>query len=173
MAKKTLLVYPNPFVHMDHDGYPAGACPCDMPEHVGMTTRKWVGAELDKGGTFLLEKLSKEELHYRDARQQTRFKFNFAEPTLLPVTEYYKDRLAGLNILDQEILPANEETARIAGVKFVDPKAALAKAKAAATARWAAETGTDEEPEGIGVLDAAIAKLGAAPTQSPAVEGDI
>lgn len=167
MAKKFFYAYPNPFIHLDHDGYPAGVCPCDMPEHVGMLVRKWVGASLDHENTFLTEKLSQEERRYRDPRQQTRFKFNLAEPTMLPVTEYYRDRFRG-----REILPADAATARLAGVPFVDPIEALRAEKVAAIARWRAENGPDETPEGIGHLDVAIASLGAPAQPSGGPQGD-
>jgi hypothetical protein len=162
MAKKFLLVYPNPFIALDHDGFPAGACQCDMAEHVGMTSRRWVGAELDDKATFLLEKLSPEELRYRDARQQTRFRFDFSEPTRLPVTEYYRDRLR-----HSEILCADEATAKLAGLKFVAPAEALAKAKADAAAKWIAMMGPGEKPDGIDLLDTAMAAIGAAPAAAP------
>jgi len=158
MAKKFLLVYPNPFIALDHDGMPAGACQCDMAEHVGMTVRKWVGAELDAAGTFLLEKLSAEELRYRDARQQTRFKFDFSAPTMLPVTEYYKDRLRG-----SEILCADKASAKLGGLEFVAPIEALAKSKADAAKKWIAMHGPGETADGIDSLDAAIAAIGGAP----------
>lgn len=157
MAKKFLLVYPNPFIAIDHDGMPAGACPCDMPEHVGMTSRQWVAAELDPQGTVLLEKLSAEELRYRDARQQTRFKFAFGEPTKLPITEYYKDRLRST-----ELLAADKDTAHAAGLEFIAPADALAKSKAAALKKWAALHGPGEKPEGIDLLDKDIAAMGTA-----------
>lgn len=160
MAKKHLFVYPNPFIHLDHDGYPAGACPCDMLEHVSETVRKFVGASLDGKNTFLLEKLSIEEAQYRNARQQTRFVFDLSAPTMLPVTEYYKDRLrAG------EILPADERTAIIAGVKYVHPREALRAAKEAALKQWRAENPT-EDPEGIDSLDGELAKLEPAPAKT-------
>jgi hypothetical protein len=162
MAKKFLFVYPNPFIHLDHDGYPAGACPCDMPEHVGMTTRRLVGAEFDPDGTFLLEKLSQEESRYRDARQQTRFKFDFTAPTMLPVTEYYKDRLR-----HGEILPADAATAALGGIKFVPAAEALAKSKAEAAAKWIAMMGPGEKPDGIDSLDKDIAAMGAQPAPQP------
>jgi hypothetical protein len=155
MAKKFLLAYPNPFIHLDHDGYPAGACPCDMPEHVGMTTRRWVGAELDPAATMLLEKLTEEERRYRDARQQTRFLFTFSEPTKLPVTEYYKDRLR-----HGEILPADADSARLGGIDFMPPAQALAQAKTDACAKWVALMGPGEKPELVDALDSAIASIG-------------
>jgi hypothetical protein len=170
MAKKTFKVYPNPYVYIDHDGYPAGACPCDMPEHVGMTSRRFVGAKLDSEETRLLEKLSKEESRYRDARQQTRFAFDFSEPTTLPVTEYYRDRLNS-----SELIAADAETHKQTSIvgDFVSPKDALAKAKAAAVKRWAAERGDAEKPEGIDSLDAAIAAIGgtSAPATTKTVKG--
>lgn len=158
MAKKFLLVYPNPFLHVDHDGYPNCACPCDMPEHTGMTVRRFVGAKFDQTNTFLLETLTEEELLYRNARQQTRFAFEFAEPTKLPVTEYYKDRVRG-----GELIAADETTARIGGVAYVEPKQVLADAKAHALKHWAALHGPDEEPELIDAHDKAIEALGVKP----------
>lgn len=154
---KIFKVYPNPFIHLDHDGYPAGACHCDQVHHVGMTTRRFVGATLDSEQTMLLEKLSKEELQYRNARQQTRFKFTFDEPTTLPVTDYYRDRLR-----DGEIFAADQETWKLmeASGPFVSPRDALAKSKEAAISRWRAETGSSGRPDGIDVLDQSIAALG-------------
>ena len=159
MAKKMFRVYPNPFLSLDHDGYPASACPCDMLEHVGMTVRKWVGAKLDPANTMLLEKLSVEEARYRDPRQQTRFAFDFSQPTEILVTEYYRDR-----IRSNEIFCADLETYKLAGIgkveDFIKPEEALKKAKAAALKQWAAERGSDEKPEGVDSLDDAIGALG-------------
>lgn len=158
MPTKTLSVYPNPYIAVDHEGYPAGACPCDMPEHVGMTTRKWVGAELDIDQTQLLEQLSAEERLYRNPRQRTRFKFELGEPTSLPVTHYYIDRIRG-----GELIAANADTARLGGVEFVEPRKALAASKKAACAKWEAENGPGTKPEHIDALDQAPAVPKAAP----------
>lgn len=160
---KFFLVYPNPFIHMDHDGYPAGVCHCDLLEHVG-NVRKWVGARLDQDQTTPLEKLSKEETGYRFARQQTRFSFDFSEPTRVPVTEYYRDRLRG-----GEILPADAATHKLAGLEgdFVPARQALAKAKEEALKLWRANYGPDERPALIDALDVNVAALQAIQTPAP------
>lgn len=167
---KTLSVYPNPFIHLDHDGYPAGVCPCDMVEHVGMTRRAWVGARIDPDQTFMLEKLTEEERRYRDARQQTRFKFDFSEPTTVLMTEYYKDRLRA-----REIIPADLETHISAGLlhqDYLPPAQVLELSKAASLKQWKAEHGPDTTPEFLSALDSAIAVLGAPPAP-PAPLGDV
>lgn len=161
--KKNFAVYPNPYIAIDHDGYPAGACPADGPEHVGMTVRKWVGATLDSAETMLLERLTKEERQYRDARQQTRFKFHFEEPTQIPNTEYYKDR-----IQTRELIAADRETHVMAGGKpdeFREPIAVLQASKAAALKQWSAERGPGATPEHINVLDQLMSRLTVNPAQ--------
>lgn len=149
MGKRQFLVYPNPFIHLDHDGYPAGATPCDMHEHVGLV-RKWVGAELDTEQTKPIEKFEPGDL--RTPRQVTRFRFRFDAPTALPCTPYYADR-----IRDGELIPADETTARYVGIAFRDPAEVLEEAKTKAIDDWKAR---EEEPEHVDVFDAAIAALG-------------
>ncbi len=147
MAKsKRILVYPNPYMHLDHDGYPAGATPTDRMEHVGETVRSWVGAKLDQDQTFHTENLSSDEQAFRFPRQQTRFKFELSTPTELPVTQYYRDR-----IRDGELFVADEASAKECGFAFTDPKKALHAAKAAAIASWKASYG--ELPEFVDALD--------------------
>lgn len=151
MGKRQFLVYPNPFIHLDHDGYPAGATPCDRLEHVGITTRKWVGAELDAEQTKPIEQFEPGDL--RTPRQITRFRFHFAEPTALPTTPYYADR-----IRDGELIAADEATARYVGVKFRSPADALAAAKDKAIADWQAREG--EAPPNVDAFDTEVAKAG-------------
>ncbi len=146
MATKRLSVFPNPYLALDHDGYPAGACQTDRMEHVGETVRSWVGAAIDEKQTFHTEKLSTFEQAFRFPTQQTRFRFDLVNPTMLPVTQYYRDR-----VRDGELIPADAVTAKLCEVPFVEPREALAKAKAAAIADWRARY--QEAPELVDALD--------------------
>lgn len=115
-----LRVYANPYAHVDHKGRAAGACSCEAINHVAVGDRRWVGASLHP-------KLSvHKEREGGDLRAPTgEVVFEFSnEVQTIPDTPHYKAR-----IRDGALVPADEETADLANVPFVDPAKKLAGAR--------------------------------------------
>lgn len=127
MQKKPLLVYANPYAATDHDGIPSGSCPAD-PEHSGGDLA-WPGAAIDTAETKL-EIMKFDDRGARSPHQTTRWKFS-REPVPTPNTQHACSKIRNL-----ELIAADEETARSAGVKFEDPMKALAKERAREIAHW-------------------------------------
>jgi hypothetical protein len=132
----TLRVYPNPYVHLDHEGRPAGACPVD-PAHQP-DRRAWVGASLDREKTVITDEPQAGER--RSPTQVTVFAFA-CEVQELPASAYYLDRLR-----DGELIAADAATARMAGVAFIPPRTALACARERAELAWRALYGDEPAP---------------------------
>lgn len=153
MKTKNLRCFPNPFQRLDHEGVPASAYPFD-PTH--SPDRRWVGATVDRSEgpdglprTRALEtpgdltavlprgKLAGRVLHVdRAPRKRIQLAFNLREPTVVPPSSHYL-----LGFRQGSLLPADEETAKVAGVAFVPPKDALIAAAAKAIALWEQENG--------------------------------
>src|SRR5688572_8192428 len=106
LPKRTLNVLANPWIHLDHQGRPAGATPMD----VGPGQKVFVGAELDTEQTQIVDRPGRGEL--RSHVQDTVWKFS-DEPAVVPATPYYIRRLRS-----GELLAADKQSARIAGVEF-------------------------------------------------------
>lgn len=128
--KPPLMVLANPWIHLDHLGRPAGACPMDLPPG----QKGYVGASIDRESTQILDMPGKHEL--RSHVQDTVWKFS-SDPQPVPCTPFYIARLR-----TGELFPADMATAKAAGLKaFMPPAEALAKAKADAAKAWDAEHG--------------------------------
>lgn len=150
---KNLRCFPNPFQQLDHEGVPAATFPFD-PSH--SPDRRWVGAVIDRSPgtdgaprTRPLEtpgdltavlprgRLKGRVLHVdRAPRKRIQFAFDLQEPAVLPPSSHYL-----FGIRQGSLIPADEQTARAAGVVFACPKRALATAAAAALATWERENG--------------------------------
>lgn len=142
----TLSVIANPYAHLDHEGRPCGAVLLDPVDHhaYGEATvdavtgqpryepRRYVGAELDTHSTKIVRKAGPQGLGAsgQSDLQDTVWKFS-DEPQTIPQTNYYLAR-----IRDGELIPADAETAALAGRAFVEPKLALANAKTHALGLW-------------------------------------
>lgn len=129
MSKRTLLVWPNPFHALDHEGRPAGVLPYE-PEGNGTTTfddRRFVGAQL------------KSEITQRfprgDARQSIqRTWFEFTDVAIrVKNTAYYSQAIAR-----GEIFAADEESAKLCGIdkSFLEPGSLLERAREEAAGFW-------------------------------------
>jgi hypothetical protein len=94
MALKKLRVLPNPSHALDHEGRPQ--CAVQFENARG---DYWVGASVDQERTL--------------AARKTFFVFDEETPVEVPPTGYYVRKL-----LDGELLPADAETAKLAGVPF-------------------------------------------------------
>lgn len=118
----TLRVLANPWLHLDHEGQPAGACPCDPDEHT--PERRFVGAKLQ--AKLLREAdLEKRQL----ARHRITFAFDESAQDV-PNTAYYR-----ATVNSGELIAADPATAKLCGFRaesFRDPQAVLAEARAAA-----------------------------------------
>lgn len=128
MTLRTIKVYPNAYGALDSSGRPRAALPYE-PTGDGVTTfdaRRFVGATLK---TKVLEKFPRGDA--RESVQENTFEFSDQETTL-PATTYYLDALRR-----GELLPADEDTARTAGIKFADPAELLEFKKKDACDVWA------------------------------------
>ncbi len=117
-----LVVYPNVYAAADHLGRLSAAVRYD-PDHGKAGVVHFVGAEMQR---MPRQGLIRDELKERGVRQtmyDTTFKHSL-EQQRVPHTDYIKRQ-----IRDGSLIPANEETARLGGVKFVEPSAALEKAR--------------------------------------------
>lgn len=118
-----LLVWPNPFHALDHEGHPAGILPVE-PSGDGVKTfddRAFVGARLNAEFTF------KAIVGTAQASEQ-RSKFAYTdEPVEVPATPYYKHAIAR-----GEIFAADDFSAKAAGISlgYVDPAELLERARA-------------------------------------------
>ncbi len=132
-SAKTLRVYANPYQHLDHEGRPANACPCDPDNHT--PDRRFVGATIKATKTEEADpKLGKE------ARYDRFFEFT-EEKVEIPNTDYYRRA-----IKSGQLIAADEETAKLCGFykgEYLDPKAVLETEKKEALKRFRAERGED------------------------------
>lgn len=122
-----LQVYPNPYAHLDHKGRLAGACSREAEHDVRPGDRRWVGASLDA------EKCSGKERGAGDIRSPaTDVVFTFeTTKQRVPDTKHARDR-----IREGSLIVADEETAEAIGVRYEDPRAVLARARAGALHTW-------------------------------------
>lgn len=125
---RVLSVLPNPHHALDAHGHPVG-----VPHEHGRGA--YVGAKIDPKRTVTHPRAHGDT---RPPLQDTAFIVDDATPVQVPNTKYYLERLA-----DGSLLPADERTARAAGVKFVAPDKARAAAREAARERWKASMGED------------------------------
>lgn len=103
MANRKLSVVANPYCALDADGKPCGVVTRED------NTDLCIGAQLDVEATA-------------KARGKRQYTFS-SEAVEVPMTAYYLRRLH-----DRELLPADAETARIAGIKeFELPSQAIAR----------------------------------------------
>lgn len=119
---KTLLVWPNPFHAVDHEGKPAGVLPYE-PVGNGVTTfdeRRFVGALLK---SEVLQKFPRGDA--RENVQRTWFEFA-DEAVRVPSTPYYKAAIAR-----GEIFAADAPSAKLCGIvdSFLEPGPLLERAR--------------------------------------------
>lgn len=129
-----LRVYPNPYAAFDKNGVPCGVCPRD-PADGGGGIGQYVGARLDRKRTTMVSDVPKGETLLKSRHErvyeymgiaaidpQLASKLGDAEPVELQKSPYYRSRL-----IARELLPADKETAALAGVPYMDPKVVLDK----------------------------------------------
>jgi hypothetical protein len=138
MRLPTLRVFPNPWTHIDQFGNPAGTCPCDAFEH-NPTPGARVGAHIAeaklvrKGEVRTIAGKATVAIPHD---HQVRWEYS-ADAVTLPNTAYYRER-----VREADLIAADEATATVCGIKFVEPKKALEAARAAATSEFDAQNGS-------------------------------
>lgn len=137
LNERPLRVVPNPYAHLDHNGWPAAAFPYDVD--YSAKRRLYVGAEIDRSAHVLTEKRGDGDPR-SPTREQNRFRF-VLEDVEVEDTAHHR-----MGIRDGSLLPADERTHRSAmgaSVKYVPWKDALRAARRQAAEQWKRETGED------------------------------
>ena len=132
-SSAALRGYPNPYSALDANGMPAGFCRYD-PEHGNAGEVHHVGATLSYAPITEVRDQMKGET--RPTKFATKVEHSF-EPATLPHTDYFVKRFR-----DLDLIVADEATARICGMAFLPPAAALRAAKQAVIADWQSTYGT-------------------------------
>jgi hypothetical protein len=138
---RLLSVLPNPYHALGPTGLPAGAVMFE-PDPGGFSSashRGYVGASIDTKSTVVRDVLAPGDI--RSARQDTFYTFDTHHPVAVPISTYYFERLR-----EGSLVAADARTARLAGVKFVEPDEAIAATREAARERWKALTGESLPP---------------------------
>jgi len=158
-------VLPNPYCATDGEGRPVGICSCD-PDMFGSN---WLGGTIDIDATnATVEKLSVFQRKQRSQsmvapRQSVLFKFD-TEPLAVKFTGEARYFIAK-KIRQGELLAADREAAKEAGVKFVEPSIAQAKALGAAREKF-------DALYGAGSFDMLARERGEISEPEPDVETD-
>lgn len=183
--QKLLRVFPNPFSALDHQGLPAGTYALD-PTH-GNGSRGWVGARVDRSPaadgspktrplpqpgdlqkTIRSPDGSTRVVHVdRAPRKRIVFAHDVEVATPVPDLPHYRFGLRGGNLL-----VGDAATAKIVGVPFTDPKAALKTAATRAIATW---TKTYGEPAPVDTWPASLRAVAGldAPAPPPATVASV
>lgn len=141
MSKRTLLVWPNPFHAVDHEGRPAGVLPYE-PVGDGVNTfddRRFIGAMVK---AEILQKFNAGD--GRQTVQRTGFVYA-DEPVRVSDTAYYRHAIAR-----GEIFAADAASALLCGIggaTFLEAAPLLERARAEAVAEW--ERQAHEEHDGV------------------------
>jgi hypothetical protein len=140
MIESKVLVATNPFHSVDDEGRPTGACPVDPRDprfrKLG-DVRGLVGAKRE--ARLVREGMPGGGVAEPSARHEFTYQFRFA-PFELHETRFYLRQ-----IRDGGLIAANEETALLAGVRFVPVE--LARALAKSRSRGTAEVQWTDPPE--------------------------
>lgn len=117
-----LTVFPNVYAAADHLGRLSGAVRYD-PDHGKVGVVHFVGSTMQRTPRKGLIRNENKERGVRQTMYDTTFDFQLDEQRIQH-TDYNKRQ-----IRDGSLIPANAETARLGGVRFVDPNIALAEAR--------------------------------------------
>lgn len=140
VQRKKLRVLPNPWLHIDERGQPAGLCRIEQPTNgtfiegwIGVTVRKVEEVEAPKRvtikGRVFEQKAGIHYLHFAHADQ----------PITVDNSPYYRKRVAA-----GDLVAFDEETASACGISkrnFVKPEALLEQLKVDAIKQFDAENG--------------------------------
>lgn len=137
MPKPSLRVVPNPYRHIDHNGYPAAAFPRDFQSSAGR--RLYVGASLDREAAVVHERRGEGDPR-APTRETNRWRFRL-EPVDIEDTPHHR-----MGIRSGSLLPADERTHRLVlkSAKYIGWETRLEEAKTKAVAMWKREHSGDE-----------------------------
>ena len=139
ISTKHLMVVPNPFAGpLDAGGRPCSAVQFDPEESLGAV--RYIGAKPDAKPRPGRPGDDRRPGGAQYQRFDMRWEYN-AGPHPIPDTMYHRERIRG-----GELLPADEPTARRAGVVFAKLEGNLAGAAHAALTAWS-EQHPDDEPD--------------------------
>lgn len=148
LSRRPLRVVPNPYHHLDHNGFPAAAYPYDSQFSAGH--RRYVGASIDTEKTVVRDTRGAQPQPTRGAfvgallrgpDQTLRWRFKL-QPVDIQDTVHHR---AGLK--EGSLLPADEVTNRVAlgaSTPFVPWAKALSDARTAAIESWKREHDSED-----------------------------
>jgi len=122
-ALRTLLVYPNPYLHIDAAGRPCAIVPYETKHRNDVhSSKRFVGMALKVAAGDKATTSAQQDM------QETSFEVLGDDPVTVEDTPYYAKCLR-----DGELIAADLKTSRRAGqMKFIEPGQALAAEKAKA-----------------------------------------
>jgi hypothetical protein len=148
-SKKRLRVYPNPFsASLDHEGRPCGVYQADPDHypgvrHIGATVKSRMVKKVGEGAAS------------QNSRYDVTMTYSMAAPTELVNTPHHRDAIS-----TEQIIAADEATAKIAGIQFRDPATVLAGHRKRVVAEWLAQHGEEPDTAGWGNLEIGAASAG-------------
>lgn len=168
VQRKKLRVLPNPWLHIDEKGRPAGLCRLEQPNNRHVFVHGWVGATV--ATVTEVEPAKRVTIGGRTFEQKAGIHYlTFAhsdEPVTVDNTQYYRKRVACGDLIAFDV-----ETAKACGIRaeqFVEPAKLLEQIKADAVRQFDAENGEGafetladmavEESEEQAAVDAAVAQ---------------
>lgn len=140
VQRKKLRVLPNPWLHIDDKGRPAGAVKVEQPGN-GSFLHGWVGARVAKVTEIEPPKRVKVEGRIFEQRHGIHdLEFAHAEePVTVNNTPYYRKKVS-----NGELIAFDEESAKACGISggnFIKPETLLEKLKQDAIKQFDAENG--------------------------------
>jgi len=140
VQRKKLRVLPNPWLHIDEKGRPAGTVRLEQPGN-GTAIHGWVGARVTKVTEIEPPKRVKVEGRVFEQKHGIHdLEFGHAvEPVTIDNTPYYRKRVAS-----GDLIAFDEATAQACGISktnFVKPELLLEQIKEAAIKQFDAENG--------------------------------
>jgi hypothetical protein len=140
VQRKKLRVLPNPWLHIDEKGRPAGLCRLEQPSN-GTFVDGWVGVTVSS--VTEVEPAKRVKVKGRVFEQKPGIHYlTFAhadEPVTVDNTAYYRKRVACGDLIAHDV--ATAIACGIRGELFVEPEKLLAQIKAAAIRQFDAENG--------------------------------
>lgn len=135
---KQLRVFPNPWLYIDHLGRPAGRLPFDGYEH--SPSFGAIGATLTDVKLMVpanIMRVAGTDMEVTQAAHDHRITYS-KDAVSIPNTAYYRDALKRY-----DLVAADKETAKEAGLKFEEPYIVLNRLKVEAVKKFNAETDED------------------------------
>jgi hypothetical protein len=138
LSKNELLVIINPYVALDHNGMPVGVVIYDPLEGRPGETQ-FIGAKITKREVRRTDVQPKRGGAVRADRRRPRYASSVEHDTSAQRVPHTAHHIAAIE--SGSLIPANEVTAKIARVPFVEPAMRLDEARTAAIATWTRDHG--------------------------------